>query len=179
MSRALVLVSVCAFSFTAEAQDSDIRAELAPMAFLADACWSASYTSETTAYHCFESTFDGLFVREQISHMADKITHQSEVLYRWDPSNETIRYHYFDSDGGYREGTVTAEAGRLLYPEMSHTDADGKERVYGSFIENLGEDSYRMVSAELTDRDSPIVNLELEYQKIGADEVAAILAQSP
>ena len=96
-----------------------VRAELRPLAFLVGSCWAGTFPDgKATDTHCFESLFDGKFIRDRHTVRGGKVPYAGETIYAWDPKQKKVVYTYWASDGGISTGVMEPTAsGELEFPE--------------------------------------------------------------
>ncbi|MBX7249363.1 MAG: SRPBCC domain-containing protein [Caulobacteraceae bacterium] len=141
MRRVLAAAAVAALTISAPAQAGDDP--LAPMAFLAGACWKGEFPGGggVTDTHCFEAVNGGRGLRDRHVVEGAPDAYAGETLYRWDSAAGSIRYAYDASDGGHSEGTARAIEGGLGF-EDSYLGADGSRLTMRARWIREGGDAY-------------------------------------
>lgn len=95
---------------------------LAPLAFLAGACWQGTFPDgKATDEHCFEWVYGGAFLRDR--HVVRPGTYQGETLYAVDKKSGEIRFTYWNSQGDVMTGTVLPQGDAIRFPQR----ADGPD----------------------------------------------------
>jgi hypothetical protein len=108
------------------AQASALREPLRPLEFLIGSCWTGTFPGgKTTDTHCFESMFDGKFVRDRHVVRGGKQPYEGETVYAWDSRQKKVVYTYWASDGGMSTGTMEQTEGGLVFPESYEGEGGG------------------------------------------------------
>jgi hypothetical protein len=96
-----------------------VRNELRPLEFLVGSCWTGTFPDgQQTDTHCFESVFDGQFIRDRHTVRGGKAPYAGETLYAWDSRQKKVIYTYWASDGAISTGVMEiTESGELVFPE--------------------------------------------------------------
>ncbi|MEX2270452.1 MAG: hypothetical protein WD690_03215 [Vicinamibacterales bacterium] len=129
---------------------SALDGPLKPFKFLVGSCWTGAFASGAKDMHCFESLYGGHFVRDRHRVSGAAKPYEGETLYRWDAGTGTIRYAYYNSDGGVSEGTAQADGTALMFPE-THRDPAGNIQEYRNAWRQTGPDEY----VALTEKKTP------------------------
>jgi hypothetical protein len=108
MHPRIAAVAVCCVLFCARAW-GQVREPLKPIEFLVGSCWTGSFANGNTNTHCFESMFDGKFIRDR--HEVNganggKKLYGGESVYAWEPVRKKLVYTYWASDGGMSSGEL-------------------------------------------------------------------------
>ncbi|NJO12449.1 MAG: hypothetical protein HC872_02145 [Gammaproteobacteria bacterium] len=116
---------------------------LEPLEFLVGHCWSGTFADgKSVDTHCFEAVYGGQFVRDRHVVRGDKPDYHGESLYWRDGQSGTIRYLYFNSDGGVSHGTLEPKADRLQFGDEEYTGPDGKVQRFRTVWQRRGADTY-------------------------------------
>ena len=161
----LVLMAAALPMVPASAADS-LAPELRPFAFLAGACWRASFPGgQMTDTHCFSPILNGHFLRDRhvVSHAPDPYV--GETIYRWDASAGRIHYDYYASDGSHSAGTAQAAANGLSFLDEQHDAAGGNAMQIRSTWTREGTDTYDVL-AETRTGDSWRTLFRLRFTRI-------------
>ncbi|WP_145734743.1 hypothetical protein [Nitrospirillum pindoramense] len=104
---------------------------LKPMAFLAGHCWTGEFPgSQRTDTHCFAWLYEGKALRDTHTVRAPgQPDHVGETTYYWEPAAKRVEYLYIENQGGVSHGTVTPEAGALVFPATQYV-TDGETLTY-------------------------------------------------
>jgi hypothetical protein len=122
-------------------------AKLAPLAFLADACWRGTMADgKATDTHCFSWILGGYFLRDRhIVRTPGKPDYMGETLYYFDHEHKQVAYIYYEDGGAIARGVMLGEDKRLVFPDAEFVHSGGK-LVYRSTWTRLTDDSYRVFS---------------------------------
>ncbi len=130
---------------------AQLREPLKPLEFLAGSCWTGSFPGGGGAdRHCFESVFDGQFVRDRHEVTGGKKPYAGETIYSWDAKGKKVVYTYWASDGAMSTGDMLPGAEGELVFSASHTP-DGGELTIKSVWTRRGPDSYEAWAARKAD----------------------------
>jgi hypothetical protein len=123
------VVLVLALAAAAQQQAAgSLREPLRPLEFLVGSCWTGTFPRGTsTDTHCFESVFDGQFVRDR----------------------HVVRYTYWASDGGLSTGTMEPGKGEIVFSESYASETGGMKMR--NVWTPTGADSYDVVLAQWKD----------------------------
>lgn len=157
-------------------ETAPLRPELAPLTFLTGNCWKGTFPDGVLIdVHCYEVAYDGAFVREVHAVPGETGIYRGETLYHWDPESEMIHYRYYTNTGGVSDGTAGMDGDALRFPDEIHRYADGRVQIFSSQLERIGEDSYRVVSNDVTDGANPVEVYSMVYERITRDEAFALI----
>ena len=127
MNRTLVILLLGSIAFTSTAAAAD--APLAALSRLAGHCWKGEFADGGSwDRHCFEWAYDGKFLHDKHVVTGKRAPYGGETFYRYDAKAQRIHYHYFNSQGGYSEGSVQPAQNELRFPEERY-EQDGKAMV--------------------------------------------------
>jgi hypothetical protein len=145
---AALLVTALALTIAAAEPAAPPASPYEPLAFLVGHCWKGTFPgSPVTDEHCFSWVYGDKFVRDQhvVHHGDGRPDDLGESLYLWDASAQELQYLYIESAGGFSRGTVTSEAGTLVFPPARYTE-NGAQQLYRSRWRRLGPDAYEVVT---------------------------------
>jgi hypothetical protein len=173
--KTAVLTTRCAFAFGMLAAAASLGAAGAaatadpyqPLAFLIGHCWKGSFAGDarTTDEHCFSRIYGGKFVRdEHVVHREGRPDGFGESIYTWDPASARLEYLYIESAGGLIRGTVTVEAGALVFPAAGFVERDGSTNVRSRW-QRTGDDAYDVVT-EFQVQDRWVPGFTLHMQRV-------------
>jgi hypothetical protein len=146
-SRYLVLAAAMAGAELASAAEP-APSPYQPLAFLVGHCWRGTFPGgKVTDEHCFSWIYGGKFVRDQhvVRHGEGTKDDQGESIYLWDAATKQLQYLYIESDGGFSRGSVTSEAGALVFPPAHYTE-NAQEQTYRSRWQRAGDSAYDVVT---------------------------------
>ena len=148
--RSLILFALVMPS--AAVGSADLREPLRPLQFLVGSCWTGTFPDgKATDTHCFESLFDGQFVRDRHRVRGGSTPYAGETIYAWDQRQKRIVYTYWASDGGFSTGYADpSESREITFPE-SHTDEGGKRTTMKNVWTPRSADAYEAWAAEEKD----------------------------
>ena len=173
---AIALVSVMSSPGLAQnGGDARLRAELAPLEFIAGRCFTGVFPgSETFDVHCFAPVFGGVFLRDVHAVPMGADTYRGETLYHWDAEDEVIRYRYYNTHGGTSDGTVRpAEDGALHFPDETYRSEDGDVRVFSTVWRPAGE-GYTVTTSEVVDGEAQ-PGMVVAFEPISRAEAEALI----
>lgn len=147
LAAALALLAAVAADAPAAAADDP----LAPLRFLAGACWRAEFPGgELADVQCVEE-MPGGFLRSRHAVFGTEPEYSGETVYFPDAETGTARFIYFTSLGGVSSGSVIEQDGVLAFPDERHVGATGEElRLHGTW-EVLSADAFRSASRRWAD----------------------------
>lgn len=151
MIRSIGTASACLVLAASAGLADDVREPLRPLDFLVGSCWTGTFPDgQATDTHCFESVFDGQFVRDRHVVRGGKRPYAGETLYAWNPAEGKIVFTYWNSDGGLSTGEAQA-AGKdeIVFPEV-HV-AGGVEVAMSNVWRRTGPDAYEVLVTETRD----------------------------
>jgi len=126
---------------------------LAPLRFLAGACWRAEIAGTgLTDVQCVEE-MPGGFLRAKHVLLGSDPEYSGETIYFHDAETGHARFIYFTSLGGVSRGSVIWQDGRLLFPDQRHVSASGEELRIEGHMEQPHRDAYVAVSRRWVDGD--------------------------
>lgn len=145
-----LLIPVLWSSAVPSPQASAVREPLAPLAFLVGSCWTGTFPDgKATDTHCFESMYDGHFIRDRHIVKGGK-PYQGETIYGWDARAKKIVFTYWNSDGGISTGSAEPAAGEIVFPE-THALQGGGQMTIKTVWSKTGTDAYDVYAAQLKD----------------------------
>ena len=169
VSRRLAAAGAVLAALTSMTATAGSAAAYEPLAFLIGHCWKGTSANGTVSdEHCFSWIYGGKFVRdEHVVHRADGQPDAfGESIYLWDADSSQLQYLYIESAGGYSRGTVSGEAGTLVFPPTTYTEK-GQVQTYRSRWQRVGTDAYDVVT-EFRDGDRWVPGFTLHMQKVKA-----------
>ena len=142
---------VVAAAITAAMGANELREPLRPLEFLVGSCWTGTFPDgKSTDTHCFESVFDGHFVRDRHHVRGASKPYAGEAIYGWDAKRKKVVYTYWASDGALSTGEmILGAAGELIFPEAYA--ADGGEMTLKNVWTRRGPEAYDVWVARRTD----------------------------
>jgi hypothetical protein len=141
LAAALALLAAATDMPAAAADDP-----LAPLRFLAGACWRAEFPGGGLAdVQCVEE-MPGGFLRSRHAVFGTEPEYSGDTVYFPDAETGTARFIYFTSLGGVSSGSVIEQGGLFVFPDQRHISASGEElRLHGTW-EVLSADAFRSES---------------------------------
>ena len=131
------------------AEETQLRAGLEPLAFLAGNCWEGRFAGTgQTDRHCFSAVFDGMHLRDVHEVTGDGQHYAGETVYSWDDAAQTIRFTYWNSLGGVSTGTAVGAGDALDFPAERYTGPDGEEIVIETTWRRSDDDAYEALTTE-------------------------------
>lgn len=123
---------------------------LQPLRYLVGSCWSGKQPRGGIDTHCFTEVFGGTFIRDvhQVTGAAGK--YEGETLYRWDPAQSAVQFHYWNSRGGLSTGSMGREGEKLSFTEF-YEGAQGRRTEYRNLWYRNNHDSYILQVERKTD----------------------------
>ena len=144
---ALILLGSCALASAAPAADSP----LAPLSRLAGHCWKGEFAEGGSwDRHCFEWAYDGKFLHDKHVVTGKRAPYGGETWYRYEGAAKRIVFHYFNSQGGYSEGSVQPAQNELRFPEERY-EQGGKSLVLRTIWRFEGETTMLAVTEQQKD----------------------------
>lgn len=116
---------------------------------LLDACWETRLEDGRTDTHCFSPVF-GRFVRDRHT-VPGSPDYTGETLYYLDRENDDILFEYFNSIGGFSNGTGFPDGNSIEFEDEHYTGPDGTELEYRNLMSGISADGYTYVTEQLTD----------------------------
>ncbi|HEY7642633.1 MAG TPA: hypothetical protein VH814_23060 [Steroidobacteraceae bacterium] len=142
-----VLFGSLAFASATPAAD----APLAPLSRLAGHCWKGEFAEGGSwDRHCFEWAYDGKFLHDKHVVTGKRAPYGGETFYRYDTKARQISYHYFNSQGGYSEGSVQPAQNELRFPEERY-EQGGKTMVLRTIWKFAGDAKMLAVTEQQRD----------------------------
>ena len=142
-----------------------LRAELAPLEFLAGWCWAGTFPDgKQTDTHCFEPVYDGAHLRDRHAVTGGSTLYRGETIYSWNGRSNEITYVYWNSLGGTSTGTATPLGDAFAFPDESYLGPDGETVTVSSTWENVTADAYDSLSVE-TYADGTVRERRIRYEK--------------
>jgi hypothetical protein len=143
----IVLLGSILLAGAAPAADSP----LAPLSRLAGHCWKGEFAEGGSwDRHCFEWAYDGKFLHDEHVVTGKRAPYGGETFYRYDDQDKRIAYHYFNSQGGYSEGSVQPAQNELRFPEERY-EQSGKSFVLRTIWRFEGETKMLAVTEQRKD----------------------------
>jgi hypothetical protein len=162
------------------AQDERIpvlKSELAPLEFLADACWQGVFPgSESFDIHCYAPMLGGQYLRDFHAVPQGATLYTGETIFHWDGETEIIRYRYFNSLGGVSDGTAVPDGELIRFPDEHHIDENGGELVISSTMQRDGDDAYRLVSHNISGEE-PVEMFAMRFDRITRQEANEMIGE--
>jgi hypothetical protein len=124
---AATLAAACLALAALPAAQAEPAAALQPMAFLAGHCWKGTFPDgQRTDEHCFAWLLGGNALRDTHTvRTPGRPDYVGDTTYFVDPVARRVDYVYVENQGGVLRGSMTPEAGALVFPEAVYADADG------------------------------------------------------
>ncbi len=166
----LALSIVCALlPVRAAVAQTDLQthqAKLGSLTELAGSCWSGKFPNGAIDTHCWDWAIQGRFLRDRHTVESEAGLYSGETLYGWDAGAEVVTFWYFNSLGGFSEGTVVAIGEQLLIKE-DYSDA-AQETEMRSNLEVDAPERYVILTESLTDTGWETF-LSLSYERVDRD----------
>jgi hypothetical protein len=122
---------------------------LRPLQFLVGSCWTGAFPDgKSTDTHCFESVFEGKFVRDRHVVRGGKQPYEGETLYAWDKKQNRVIYTYWASDGAISTGTMEPGDGGITFPESYAAEQGGMNMKMRNVWSITGRDTYDVVVSQ-------------------------------
>tara|TARA_R110002049_G_scaffold308787_1_gene514086 strand:- start:1086 stop:1625 length:540 start_codon:yes stop_codon:yes gene_type:complete len=153
-----------------------LRAELAPLEFLAGLCWRGEFPDEAGfEVQCFEPIFSGVFLRHVRAVPREGGGElRGEILYHWDAVEREIRFRYYSPLGAVEDGSVRPEGELLRFSDEIRWTELGQARVISSSFQRISEDAYLAVSTDITDAVA-IELIEIRFERISREAADALV----
>lgn len=136
-------------SLNGAANETTLRAELEPLAFLVGHCWSGEFPDDRgTDIHCFMPVFGGAHLRDVHALLGGPTLYRGETLYSWDGSAEEIRFVYWNSLGGVSNGDAQPVDGGIDFPTETYNGPDGQQVRVETYWRFVGNEAYDSVTIE-------------------------------
>lgn len=118
---------------------------LQPLQFLVGHCWSGEFANGGGRdTHCFESVYDGRFVRDSHVVRGKGADYLGESIYGFDAKKQRVVYWYWSNAGVMDNGEVDAVADGLNFPE--HHLTQPKDLVMRTRWRRVGDDRYEALN---------------------------------
>lgn len=146
---AAIAGALAALAGPAAAQDEGDP--LAPLRFMAGACWLGAFAdSELKDLNCVEE-MQGGFLRSRHVVLGTAPEYGGETVFYPDNESGLARFIYFTSDGGISRGSFAIEDGQLVVPDQRYIASDGREIWLHSLFEIAAPDAYSTVTRQWVD----------------------------
>lgn len=128
--------------------DTELRAGLAPLAFLNGWCWRGEFPGGGQVdTHCFEPVYGGQHLRDRHQVTGGTSLYEGETIYS--VTGGQITYVYFNSIGGVSTGSAMPDGdGRIAFPEESYTNPEGQKVAVSTYWESIGAEAYDSLTVE-------------------------------
>jgi hypothetical protein len=177
LTASLVVVLGAGACTAQDEPDGALRAELAPLQFLADSCWQGVFPgSESFDIHCYAPMLDGQYLRDFHAVPQGATLYTGETVFHWDGEAEIIRYRYFNSLGGVSDGTAVPDGDLIRFPDEHHVDEDGAELVISSTMQRDGDNAYRLVSHNVTGEE-PVEMFAMRFDRLTRAEANEMMGE--
>lgn len=132
-----------------------------PFEFLVGSCWQGTFPNGTAQdEHCFESLYDGQFIRDTHVVTGGQQPYAGETTYAWDAANRRISYWYIATSGALSTGIAEATGDSIVFPE-THVSAAGTRHIRNVW-RRTGPDTYRIEVTEHTGQGTrPLWSMEM------------------
>lgn len=165
MRRTCYLIPALLAALPLSADETALRPELAPLAFVVGHCWAGEFPDNGgTDRHCFEPVFGGVHIRDVHVLESGRGPYQGETLFSWDAEAKTIRYVYLNSLGGVSFGTAEPDGDTLRFPDETYTGPDGGKVVVQTWWQRAGDDAYDSYVVEKY-ADGRVSERQVRYRK--------------
>lgn len=142
LRRLFAAIAIVGASGVAEAQTTPDHYK--PFEFLVGYCWSGAFPDgKATDTHCYEWKFGREFIYDRHTVKSAGPDYKGETTYYLDGATNSVKYRYWNSDGGHSDGTIKAEANVLRIVEDTYRGKDGKVQELQGEIERLSDTQYR------------------------------------
>lgn len=143
---ATAIVALFSAGFAARAETPAAADPLAPLAWIADSCWTGTFANgKTKDFICYEWEFGGKFLRSRHRVVGGEAPYSGETLYSFDRSAGAIHYDYFNSLGDVLRGEVVPTAEGVSFPSERVTIGGQSAEIRSSW-KRRGEDAYSAVT---------------------------------
>lgn len=133
----------------AQSAANDGEDPLGALRFLAGSCWQGTFPDgKSVDTHCYESFYDGAFIRDRHVVKGPNPDYSGETIYHWDKERQQIVYRYWNSLGGVSDGVAVPSGNSIEFPGERHVREDGTVVEMQSSIRPAGDDSYVSVTEE-------------------------------
>jgi hypothetical protein len=114
-----------------------------PFEYLVGHCWTGTFPGgKATDTHCYEWMLGRQFIRDRHEVKGDGPPYAGESVYYLDGATKTVKYRYWNSDGGVSDGTFEVEGELTRVPEDIFRGKDGKVQKFQVDIERMGDTQY-------------------------------------
>jgi len=136
---------VVAWPFAVAQEDVDKLAVLKPL--VGHTYVGTFPNGNMTDVHSFEWVFEDKFIRNkhEVRNADGQTVYAGEAIYAWDPKTESLVFWYWNTTGGFVEGAVAEENGKLMANGENHGQK-GQVAKVRSALWDIGSDSYKATS---------------------------------
>ena len=150
--RLPLLLAALLASAPLAASEPKLDPHFEPIAYLVGHCWKAPFPNgKLHDVQCFQSLYDGKLIDNHHRVEGSDPLYQGKSVFSWDDANKRIRFHYFTSTGAVSEGYFVPGKDGMAIPER-HVGSDGKVTELDHSFRRDGDDAYRVVTREKTDK---------------------------
>ena len=115
-----------------------------PFEFLVGHCWTGTFPNgKATDTHCYDWMLGREFIRDRHRVKSEGPDYTGEAVYYFDGATKTVKYRYWNSDGGLSDGAFKADGAVTRVPEDLYRGKDGKVQKFQADIERLSDTQYR------------------------------------
>ncbi len=130
-------------------------------------CYQATFPdSEKIDTHCFSELYEGQFIVDDHLVCGDGNDYQGKTIYAIEAKSKNIIYRYYNSLGGFSDGSVRYADGHLQFPEETYQQADGPAKVYRTIWQLKGGSYVSMMDEKVADNQwQPIWKMNFKIVK--------------
>jgi hypothetical protein len=115
-----------------------------PLEFLVGHCWTGTFPDgKATDTHCYDWMLGREFIRDRHAVKSDGPDYAGEAVYYLDGATQTVKYRYWNSDGGMSDGAFKVDANVMRVQEDLYRGKDGKVQKFQADIERLSDTQFR------------------------------------
>ena len=145
--RHLKLAALAAVLAAAPANAETTPDYYKPFEFLVGHCWAGTFPDgKATDTHCYEWMLGREFIRDRHTVKGNGPDYSGEAVYYLDGATKTVKYRYWNSDGGVSDGAFAVDGNVSRVGEDVYRGKDGKIQKFQTDIERLSETQYRKVT---------------------------------
>ena len=136
---------------------------LAPLAWLAESCWTGTFADgKTKDFVCYEWMLGGKFLRSRHRVIGGAGPYSGETILARNPISKVLEFYYFNSPGGISRGEIEPTVDGLRFPS-ERVEMGGESLEPRSTWRRTGDDGYVAVSEKLVDGVwQPFMSIEFE-----------------
>ncbi len=114
-----------------------------PFEYLVGHCWTGTFPGgKATDTHCYEWMLGREFIRDRHVVKSEGPDYSGEAVYYLDGATKTVKYRYWNSDGGMSDGAFEVDGNLARVSEDIYRGKDGKVQRFQVDIERLSDTQY-------------------------------------